>query len=136
MLPIMVLMINESLKFDPFRFSSVFTKPLCLNLGNEHTAKLIGKPNQYDDTHGPLNRTNSARNGPDWCSAPPAESVPSMMPPNKTMPQGLRKRKHWAALVVPTETLKTAPLTVATLVKGLQRPPASRLRALSSMKPE
>jgi prepilin-type N-terminal cleavage/methylation domain-containing protein len=49
--------------------------------------------------------------------------------------QGLRKRKNWAALVVLTETLKTAPLTVTTLVKGLQRLPASRLRALSTLKP-
>src|SRR5436190_1737489 len=49
--------------------------------------------------------------------------------------QGLCKRKNWAALVVLTETLKTAPLTVTTLVIGGQRLEASRLRALSTMKP-
>jgi len=51
--------------------------------------------------------------------------------------QGLRSnRKNSAALVVLTEMLQTAPLTVTALVKGLQRLPASRLRVLSTMKPE
>src|SRR5688572_4936583 len=49
--------------------------------------------------------------------------------------QGLCRRKYWAALVVLTKTLKTAPFTVTIFVNGCQKLVASRLRALSTMKP-
>jgi len=55
--------------------------------------------------------------------------------PQPGLGHGLCRRKNWAALVVLTETLKTAPLTLTPLVNGSQSADVSRLRALSTVKP-
>jgi hypothetical protein len=52
----------RELEVPSFPISCVFIKPLCLNLDKEHTAKLIGKPNQFDDIHGDAASVDNHRN--------------------------------------------------------------------------